>query len=225
MQGTYYPITVKKHLRAQEIASQNKLPCIYLVDSGGAFLPRQDEVFPDRGRVLPPISLPSSLIFSSPARGHRSFFSCAVLPHSTSNPLSCTLSFYERSLRAYLLQSSQHVRRRDSADCGRYGVLHRGRCLPPSLSLSSSFLLAAFKFLPFSFAFRASQPTVSPRCLKSALPSSLPPSPSPSTPPTQAPTSPPCRTKASLSKEVVPFSLEALPSSRQRQGRSSAPRI
>ena len=46
--GTYYPLTVKKHLRAQEIARQNALPCIYLVDSGGAFLPRQDEVFPDR---------------------------------------------------------------------------------------------------------------------------------------------------------------------------------
>ena len=46
--GTYYPITVKKHLRAQEVALQNRLPCIYLVDSGGAFLPRQDEVFPDR---------------------------------------------------------------------------------------------------------------------------------------------------------------------------------
>lgn len=46
--GTYYPITVKKHLRAQEIARENHLPCIYLVDSGGAFLPLQDEVFPDR---------------------------------------------------------------------------------------------------------------------------------------------------------------------------------
>jgi 3-methylcrotonyl-CoA carboxylase beta subunit len=46
--GTYYPLTVKKHLRAQEIASQNRLPCIYLVDSGGAYLPKQDEVFPDR---------------------------------------------------------------------------------------------------------------------------------------------------------------------------------
>ena len=45
--GTYYPITVKKHLRAQEIARKNKLPCIYLVDSGGAFLPMQDEIFPD----------------------------------------------------------------------------------------------------------------------------------------------------------------------------------
>lgn len=44
--GTYYPMTVKKHLRAQEIAEQNHLPCIYLVDSGGAFLPLQDEVFP-----------------------------------------------------------------------------------------------------------------------------------------------------------------------------------
>jgi acetyl-CoA carboxylase carboxyltransferase component len=53
--GTYYPITVKKHLRAQEIALQNRLPCIYLVDSGGAFLPLQAEVFPDRehfGRIF-----------------------------------------------------------------------------------------------------------------------------------------------------------------------------
>jgi 3-methylcrotonyl-CoA carboxylase beta subunit len=53
--GTYYPLTVKKHLRAQEVAEQNHLPCIYLVDSGGAFLPRQDEVFPDRdhfGRIF-----------------------------------------------------------------------------------------------------------------------------------------------------------------------------
>ena len=53
--GTYYPITVKKHLRAQEIALQNRLPCVYLVDSGGAFLPKQDEVFPDRdhfGRIF-----------------------------------------------------------------------------------------------------------------------------------------------------------------------------
>jgi acetyl-CoA carboxylase carboxyltransferase component len=53
--GTYFPITVKKHLRAQEVAEQNDLPCIYLVDSGGAFLPLQDEVFPDRdhfGRIF-----------------------------------------------------------------------------------------------------------------------------------------------------------------------------
>ena len=53
--GTYYPMTVKKHLRAQEIAAQNNLPCIYLVDSGGAHLPSQDEVFPDRdhfGRIF-----------------------------------------------------------------------------------------------------------------------------------------------------------------------------
>src|SRR3546814_8457790 len=47
--GTYYPITVKKHLRAQEIVEANHLPCVYLVDSGGANLPRQDEVFPERG--------------------------------------------------------------------------------------------------------------------------------------------------------------------------------
>jgi acetyl-CoA carboxylase carboxyltransferase component len=53
--GTYFPLTVKKHLRAQEIAEQNHLPCIYLVDSGGAFLPLQDQVFPDRehfGRIF-----------------------------------------------------------------------------------------------------------------------------------------------------------------------------
>jgi acetyl-CoA carboxylase carboxyltransferase component len=53
--GTYFPLTVKKHLRAQEVAAQNRLPCLYLVDSGGAFLPLQDEVFPDRdhfGRIF-----------------------------------------------------------------------------------------------------------------------------------------------------------------------------
>ena len=53
--GTYYPLTVKKHLRAQAIALENNLPCVYLVDSGGAYLPRQDEVFPDRehfGRIF-----------------------------------------------------------------------------------------------------------------------------------------------------------------------------
>src|SRR5258705_9387660 len=53
--GSYYPMTVKKHLRAQEVAFVNRLPCIYLVDSGGAFLPKQDEVFPDRdhfGRIF-----------------------------------------------------------------------------------------------------------------------------------------------------------------------------
>ena len=53
--GTYYPMTVKKHLRAQEVAMQNNLPCIYLVDSGGANLPNQDDVFPDRehfGRIF-----------------------------------------------------------------------------------------------------------------------------------------------------------------------------
>ena len=53
--GTYFPLTVKKHLRAQEVAAQNRLPCVYLVDSGGAFLPLQAEVFPDRehfGRIF-----------------------------------------------------------------------------------------------------------------------------------------------------------------------------
>src|ERR1700752_3044279 len=53
--GTYYPMTVKKHLRAQDIARQNNLPCVYMVDSGGAFLPLQDEIFPDErhfGRIF-----------------------------------------------------------------------------------------------------------------------------------------------------------------------------
>src|SRR5207302_7092588 len=53
--GAYFPMTVKKHLRAQEVAEQNHLPCIYLVDSGGAYLPLQDEVFPDKddfGRIF-----------------------------------------------------------------------------------------------------------------------------------------------------------------------------
>src|SRR5947207_5910802 len=53
--GTYYPLTVKKHLRAQDIARQNRLPCIYMVDSGGAFLPQQDDIFPDErhfGRIF-----------------------------------------------------------------------------------------------------------------------------------------------------------------------------
>src|SRR5256714_5802397 len=53
--GSYFPVTVKKHLRAQEVAAQNRLPCLYLVDSGGAFLPLQAEVFPDRdhfGRIF-----------------------------------------------------------------------------------------------------------------------------------------------------------------------------
>src|SRR5437588_1070813 len=53
--GSYFPLTVKKHLRAQEVAEQNRLPCLYLVDSGGAILPLQDEVFPDRdhfGRIF-----------------------------------------------------------------------------------------------------------------------------------------------------------------------------
>lgn len=53
--GTYYPVTVKKHLRAQEVAAENRLPCVYLVDSGGAFLPLQDQVFPDKdhfGRIF-----------------------------------------------------------------------------------------------------------------------------------------------------------------------------
>lgn len=62
--GTYYPLTVKKHLRAQEIALENKLPCIYLVDSGGAFLPLQSEVFPDKehfGRIFYNQAIMSSL--------------------------------------------------------------------------------------------------------------------------------------------------------------------
>jgi 3-methylcrotonyl-CoA carboxylase beta subunit len=56
--GTYYPLTVKKHLRAQEIALENRLPCVYLVDSGGAFLPMQDEVFPGQGTLRPHLLQP-----------------------------------------------------------------------------------------------------------------------------------------------------------------------
>ncbi len=62
--GSYYPLTVKKHLRAQEVARENRLPCVYLVDSGGAFLPLQDEVFPDRehfGRIFYNQAIMSSL--------------------------------------------------------------------------------------------------------------------------------------------------------------------
>ena len=64
--GTYYPMTVKKHLRAQEIARQNRLPCIYLVDSGGANLPHQDEVFPDRDAFRPHLLQPGHHV----GRGH-----------------------------------------------------------------------------------------------------------------------------------------------------------
>jgi 3-methylcrotonyl-CoA carboxylase beta subunit len=75
--GTYYPMTVKKHLRAQEIALENRLPCIYLVDSGGAFLPKQDEVFPDKEHF--------GRIFYNQAR-----MSAAKLPQIASVMGSCT---------------------------------------------------------------------------------------------------------------------------------------
>jgi 3-methylcrotonyl-CoA carboxylase beta subunit len=71
--GTYYPLTVKKHLRAQEVAQQNHLPCIYLVDSGGANLPNQDEVFPDRdhfGRIFFNQANMSAMGISADRRGH-----------------------------------------------------------------------------------------------------------------------------------------------------------
>src|SRR5213080_2837388 len=75
--GTYFPITVKKHLRAQEIAMHNNLPCIYLVDSGGAFLPLQAEVFPDRDHF--------GRIFYNQAR-----LSAAAIPQIASVMGSCT---------------------------------------------------------------------------------------------------------------------------------------
>src|SRR5881398_2143970 len=75
--GTYFPLTVKKHLRAQEIAEQNRLPCIYLVDSGGAFLPLQAEVFPDRDHF--------GRIFYNQAR-----LSAAAIPQIASVMGSCT---------------------------------------------------------------------------------------------------------------------------------------
>src|SRR5438874_8218507 len=75
--GSYFPLTVKKHLRAQEIALQNHLPCIYLVDSGGAFLPLQADVFPDRDHF--------GRIFFNQARmyGARSYQVAAVLGSCT----------------------------------------------------------------------------------------------------------------------------------------------
>lgn len=76
--GTYYPITVKKHLRAQEIAEQNHLPCIYLVDSGGAFLPLQAEVFPDRdhfGRIFYNQARMSSMRIPTNCRRHGIMYS------------------------------------------------------------------------------------------------------------------------------------------------------
>src|SRR5213595_3190424 len=75
--GSYFPITVKKHLRAQEVAEQNRLPCIYLVDSGGAFLPLQAEVFPDRDHF--------GRIFYNQAR-----LSAAAIPQIASVMGSCT---------------------------------------------------------------------------------------------------------------------------------------
>src|SRR6188768_3780870 len=75
--GTYFPLTVKKHLRAQEVAEQNRLPCLYLVDSGGAFLPLQDEVFPDREHF--------GRIFYNQAR-----LSAAAIPQIASVMGSCT---------------------------------------------------------------------------------------------------------------------------------------
>src|SRR6266550_2295478 len=75
--GTYFPLTVKKHLRAQEIAEQKRLPCIYLVDSGGAFLPLQAEVFPDRDHF--------GRIFYNQAR-----LSAAAIPQIASVMGSCT---------------------------------------------------------------------------------------------------------------------------------------
>ena len=66
--GTYYPMTVKKHLRAQEIALQNRLPCVYLVDSGGANLPHQDEVFPGPRALRPHLLQPGA---TCQRAGHR----------------------------------------------------------------------------------------------------------------------------------------------------------
>ena len=70
--GTYYPLTVKKHLRAQDIARQNRLPCIYMVDSGGAFLPQQEEIFPDERQFRPHLLQPGAdVVARHPADRHR----------------------------------------------------------------------------------------------------------------------------------------------------------
>ena len=70
--GTYYPMTVKKHLRAQEIARENHLPCVYLVDSGGAFLPLQDEIFPDARPFRPHLLQPGAHVGAAAFRRSRS---------------------------------------------------------------------------------------------------------------------------------------------------------
>ncbi len=126
--GTYYPLTVKKHLRAQEIAGDNRLPCIYLVESGGAFLPRQDEVFPDREHF--------GRIFFNQARlvraGHRADCGGARFVHRG----RCLRAGDVRS-RGHRAQSGAGVSRRsalgESGDRrgNRRGILgRRGRALP-----------------------------------------------------------------------------------------------
>ena len=69
--GTYFPMTVKKHLRAQEIARENHLPCVYLVDSGGAFLPLQDEVFPGPRAFRPHLLQPGAAVGARASRSSR----------------------------------------------------------------------------------------------------------------------------------------------------------
>ena len=103
--GTYYPITVKKHLRAQEIARENRLACIYLVDSGGANLPNQDDVFPDRehfGRI---------------------FFNQATL----SALLNQDDVFPDRDHFGRIFFNQQPIRRGHSANRGGNGLVHRRR--------------------------------------------------------------------------------------------------
>ncbi|KAI6244360.1 Methylcrotonoyl-CoA carboxylase [Aphelenchoides fujianensis] len=116
--GTYYPMTVKKHLRAQEIAAQNRLPCVYLVDSGGANLPQQDEVFPDRehfGRIFYNQAQMSR-------RGHRP------------DRLRHGLMHRRRRLRAgderrdgHRPRPGHHLPGRSAAGEGRHGRGHLGR--------------------------------------------------------------------------------------------------
>jgi 3-methylcrotonyl-CoA carboxylase beta subunit len=105
--GTYYPLTVKKHLRAQEIAAENRLPCVYLVDSGGANLPNQDEVFPDRdhfGRIfynqanMSAAGIPQIAVVMGPAR--RAAPMCRPCPTKRSSSKSRAL-FFSQARRSF----------------------------------------------------------------------------------------------------------------------------
>src|SRR2546423_15514799 len=92
--GTYYPMTVKKHLRAQTVAEENHLPCIYLVDSGGAFLPMQDEVFPDIDNF-------GRIFFNQARMSAKGIPQIAVMMSSTTAGVAASVSLSSRSIFFY----------------------------------------------------------------------------------------------------------------------------